>query len=90
MLALLWLISRRRSNALPHPEENVYVAAARCCRPLVQPVGRLEQNAIRNMDMLFGTGSGGLKAGNAAGLSLAWISRRPHSVLTMSHGRFVT
>ena len=28
---------------------------------------------------------GKLKAGNAAGLSLAWIARWPHSVLTIAH-----
>ena len=58
MLGLLWLTTRRRSYALPQPEENAHVATVRCRRPLLQPVGHLEQNAIRNMDMLFGTGGG--------------------------------
>ena len=57
MLGLLWLTTRRRSYALPQPEENAHVAAVRCRGPLVQPVGHLEQNAMRNMEMLFGTES---------------------------------
>ena len=85
MPGLLGLTIRRRSYAVPQPEENAHVATVRCRRPLLQPVGHLEQTAIQNMDMLFGTGSGGLKAGNAAGLSLAWIARWPHSVLTIAH-----
>ena len=58
MLGLLWLTTRRRSYALPQPEGNAHVAAVRCRGPLVQLVRHLEQNAIRNMDMLFGIGSG--------------------------------
>ena len=50
--------TRRRSYALPQPEENAHAAAVRCRGPLVQPVGHLEQNAMRNMEMLSGSASG--------------------------------
>ena len=47
--------TRRRSYALPQPEENAHAAAVRCRGPLVQPVGHLEQNAMRSFEMHSGT-----------------------------------
>ena len=49
---------RCRSHALPQPEENADAAAIRCRSPVVQRVGHLEQNAIRNMEMPSGTAIG--------------------------------
>ena len=62
---------------MPQPEENAHAAVVRCRGPLVQPVGHLEQNAIRNMDMLSGTGSG-VTPGNKS----LWEQRR---LVTLAH-----